>query len=128
MRLRRFKPDELLGPAGQISVGERMYLQTSIFDAVSKVFDSKMDSITDMNQWLINATQTVKAAIAAGSSPALYKEDFIDINADDGDGDGDGEGGLMSITPQRRRVPGHLDCGMGKCTAAFGDCQASGAS
>ena len=38
------------------------------------------------------------------------------------------EGGLMSITPQGRRVPGHPDCGMSKCTAAFGACQASGAT
>ena len=87
MRLRRLKPDEMSGPVGQVSVGEMMRLQTSIFDAVSKVFDSKIDSITDMNQWLINATQTVKAAIPAGSSPAMCKEDFIDSNADDGDDD-----------------------------------------
>ena len=50
MRLHRLKPDEMSGLMGQVSVGERMYLQTSIFDAVSKVFDLQMDSITDMNQ------------------------------------------------------------------------------
>ena len=81
MRLHTLQPDEMWAPMGQVSVGERMYLQTSIFDAVSKVFDLQMDSITDMNQWLINATKTVSAAIAAGSSPAMYKEDFIDIDA-----------------------------------------------
>ena len=74
MRLHRLKPDEMSGPVGEGFVGERMYLETSIFDAVSNVFDPQMDSITDMNQWLINATKTaaVNAAIAAGSSPAMY--------------------------------------------------------
>ena len=56
------------------------------------MFDPQMDSITDMNQWLINATKTANAAIAAGSSPAMYTEDFVDSDADDAYGDGDGNG------------------------------------
>ena len=93
MGLHRLKPDEMSGPVGQVSVGEHlmMYLQTSISDAVSNVFDPQTDSVTDMNQWLINATKTVNAAIADGSSPAMYKDDFIDSDADDGDGNGNGE-------------------------------------
>ena len=86
MRVHRLKPDEMSGSVGQV-VDARMYLQTSSFDTVLKVFDSKMNSITDMNQWLINARQTVKAAIAAGSVSTIHKEDFIDSNADDGDDD-----------------------------------------
>ena len=38
------------------------------------------------------------------------------------------EGGLTSIPPQGRWVRDHPNCGMSKCTAAFGACQASGAS